>query len=67
MTLTTCDDGHPEICYIYEGRECPLCSRIKEQHEQEKEYEAKLAALDGKLLEASGTIDHLRELLEQYA
>ena len=42
--MTLCDDGHEEVCY--EGRNCPVCEKMDEIRDREKEIDALKIELD---------------------
>lgn len=42
--MTLCEDGHDEVCY--EGRNCPVCEKMDEITELEKEIERLKIELD---------------------
>ena len=35
--MNLCDDGHEEVCF--EGRNCPVCEKIEEIRELEKQID----------------------------
>lgn len=64
--LTTCGDGHTEICWDWrdEGG-CPLCAAKKEMEDAVSQKDAEIGTLEGERNDLKATIEDLTSKIDR--